>query len=113
MDALLQGVEVEPGTVGHRHDDLAVDDATRRKLGADRVDQLREVPVERALVAAGQQDLVAVAEHDAAEPVPFRFVEPAIALGHLVGRLGEHGSERWDDGQVHYPSLARRAAGLA
>ena len=79
MDALQQRVEVEPAIIGGRHDDLAVDDASLRQRRKQRFEQLGEVAGERALVAAGELDLVAVAEDDAAEAVPLRLVQPAIA----------------------------------
>ena len=60
-------------------DDLAVDDAALGKRRRERRDQLREVAVHRLLVAALQQDLVAVAEHQRAEAVPLRLELPAFA----------------------------------
>ena len=72
-------VEVEPVPVAVGHDDLAVDDAPLGERVEQHRDQLREVAVERALVAAGQLDLVAVAEHDAAEAVPLRLVQQAVS----------------------------------
>ena len=47
--------------------------------------QLGEVAVERLLVAARQLDRVAVAEHDAPEPVPLRLVEQAVGDGDRRG----------------------------
>src|SRR6476661_7818124 len=94
MDALQERVEVEAEVTGG-DDDLAVDDATLGQGGAQRVEQLGEVAGERALVAAGQLEVVAVAEHDATEAVPLRLVQPTLALGDLVGQLGEHRRQRW------------------
>jgi hypothetical protein len=93
VNALQQRVEVEAAVVGRGHDDLAVDDAARRQVGEQWREQLGEVAVERALVTAGQLDLVAVAEHDTAEAVPLRFVQPSVALGDVVGELGQHRRE--------------------
>ena len=92
MDALLQRVEVEAGRAGDH--ELGVDHAPLGQGGAERVDQLGEVARQRALVAAAQLHLVAVAEHDAAEAVPLRLVEPAVAFGEGVGGLGEHRGEQ-------------------
>ena len=45
---------------------------------------LREVPGQRLGVAAGQLDLVAVLEHQAAEPVPLGLeAQPAVELGRI------------------------------
>ena len=74
VDALREQVEVEP-VVGRDHD-LAVDDRTVGQRGAQRLDELREVAGQRLLVAAAELDVVAVAEHDAAEAVPLRLVAP-------------------------------------
>ena len=93
MDALLQRVEVEAVRAGHHQ--LGVDDASLGQARLQRRDQLREVAGERAFVAAAQHDLVAVAEHDAAEAVPLRFVQPAVASGGsssaALASIGETG----------------------
>ena len=76
VDALLQRLEIQAVVGGD--DDLAVDHAAFGQLGRDRRDQLGKVAGHRPLVAAADLDLVAVAEDDGPESVPFR----------LVGRLG-------------------------
>ena len=90
--------------VGRDHD-LPVDDAALRERGAERLGELREVAVERLEVATLDQDLVAVAEDDRPEAVPFRFVQPAVADGQVVARLREHRLERRVEGQAHRRSL--------
>ena len=107
VDALLQRVEVQARRTGH--DQLAVDRRSARagaSCSAD--DQLGEVAGERPLVAAAQLDLVAVAEHEAAEAVPLRLVQPAVALGQGGGGLGQHRCDGGHDGQVAPRSLAHR-----
>ena len=71
VDPLLEHLELQP--VADRHEHLAVEHAPLRQLPLDRLDQLGEVARQRLGVAAGQLHLVAVAEHDAPEPVPLRF----------------------------------------
>ena len=83
MDALQERLEVE--AVRRGDDDLAVDDAPCGQLRADRVEELGEVAGEGALVAAAQLDLVAVAEDDAAEAVPFGLEDEALGL--RAGRM--------------------------
>ena len=90
MDALQQRVEVETVAVRRRHHDLAIDHALVCQRRLQRLDQLGEVPGERPLVAARELDTVAVAEHDAAEAVPFRLVVPSVADGNLVSGLRQH-----------------------
>ena len=75
--------------------------------GPQRVEQLGEVAGERPLVAAGQLDVVAVAEHDAAEAVPLRLEQPAVAVGDRAGQLGQHRLERRGERQDHARILAR------
>ena len=67
-------------------DDLAVDDAALGQRGGERGDELGEVAVHRLLVAALQQDLVAVAEDQRAEAVPLGLELPALAVGQARPR---------------------------
>ena len=68
----LQRVEVEPAVV--RDHELAVEHDLVGKLREQRLAQLGEVAQQRLLVAALEIEVVAVAEHDAAEAVPLRLV---------------------------------------
>ena len=106
VDALEQGVEVEA-----RGPTITISPSTTHASGrapAQRLDQLGEVAGERPLVAAAQLDLVAVAEHDAAESVPLRLVDEAVGPGQLAGQLGQHGRDRGHDGEIHRPTLPQR-----
>ena len=79
----------------------------------DGLDQLGEVARQRLGVAAGQLHLVAVAEHDAPEPVPLRLEDqPAELRGvrDALDRLREHRPDGRHHGQVHEPSLGERPA---
>jgi len=93
MDAQEQRLEVEP--LGAHDHDLAIQDAALGQRRGQRRDELREVPVHRLLVAALQQHLVAVAEHQRAKTIPLRLEQPALATGQRVGSAGQHGRERW------------------
>jgi hypothetical protein len=106
MDAQEQGLEVEPGRPDD--DDLAVDDAALGQRGAQRGDQLGEVPVHRLLVTALQEDLVAVAEHQGPKAVPLRLELPSRPARQGVGGAGQHGRERRAERQAHDPILPRR-----
>ena len=101
MDPLQQRVEVEAAAVAVGHHDLAVDDAPVGQSLEERLEQLGEVAVERPLVAAGELDLVAVAEHDAAEAVPLRLVQPPVAGRDLAGELRQHRLDRRGQRQRH------------
>ena len=104
-----QGEQVEVEPVGGGDDELAVDDHPGRQRGPQRVEDLGEVPVEGTLVAARQLDLVAVAEHETAEPVPLGLVRPAVAGGELAGEAGEHRLDGGQDGEPHLRTLPRAA----
>src|SRR6185369_6132899 len=99
MDAQEQGLEVEP--VGADDHDLAVDDAALRQRGDQRGDELREVPVHGLLVAALQQDLVAVAEDQRSKAVPLGLELPSVTAGQGLRRVGQHGRERRRERQAH------------
>ena len=103
VDALLEGVEVQPGRT--RHDELAVHDAALGQGGLQRRRELGEVAGEGALVPAPQLHLVAVAEHDAPEAVPLGLEQPSLPDREVGGRLGQHRSERRHDRQSHGRSL--------
>ena len=94
MDALQQGVEVEPLAVGVGDDDLAVDDDVVGQGVAQQRQELGEVARDRPLAAARQLDVVAVAGDDAAEPVPLRLVQPAVTVGDRARQFGQHRLDR-------------------
>ena len=72
MDALLQRLEVQAVVGGD--DNLAVDHAALRQLGLYRGNQLGEIAGHRPLVSAAQLDLIAVAEANGPEPIPFGLI---------------------------------------
>ena len=99
MDPLGQGIEVE--AVGTGDHDLPVEHALVGEIALEWVDELGEVPGERLLVPAAQLDLVTLAEDDATESVPLRFVEHAFGPGELPGELGQHRRHGWPYGKGH------------
>jgi hypothetical protein len=106
VDAQQQRVEVQPSAGGVGDHDLGVDDAAGRQV---RGDQLGEVAGHGPLVAAAQLHLVAVAEHDGAEPVPFGL-EAGGPVGQLADRLGQHRRHRRHHRKVHASSIQHLAA---
>ena len=108
MDAQQQRLEVEPARADD--DDLAVEDAALGQRGGERRDELREVAVHRLLVAALQQDLVAVAEDQRAKAVPLGLELPAVAVGQRLGGAGEHRLEGRSERQVHRDGRSRSQA---
>ena len=77
MNPQKQRLEVE--SLRTDDDDLAVDDTALRKCCQQRIDELGKVAVHRLLVAALQQNVVAIAEHQSAKAIPLRFELPAVA----------------------------------
>src|SRR5204862_3899598 len=88
MQSHLQGIELE--TFVADDDDLAVEDAALWQLRLQRWNKLREVAIERSLVATLDVDLVAIAEEERAEAVPLRLEDPAFAGRQLADSLGQH-----------------------
>ena len=78
VDPLLQRLELQLGP--GRHEQLAVEHHPLGQLSADCLDDLGEVAGQRFRVAAGELDLVAVAEHQAPKPVPLRLEAEARRL---------------------------------
>ena len=109
VDPLLEHLELEPlGPDGECHEQLAVEHAALGQLLAHRGDDLGEVAGQRLGVAAGQLDLVAVLEHQAAEPVPLGLeAEPAVLGGvrDALDGLREHRLNGRHHGEVHAPRL--------
>ena len=109
MDALLERGEIEPIT--RTDHDLAVDHAPLGELVTYRLDELGEVAGEWLLVAAAQHHLIAIAEHDRPESVPFRFKDKPT--WHRVSERqrghspSQHRLDRGSDGQIHVPILPR------
>ena len=106
MLAQLQRVEVEAALV--RDDELAVEHDPVGELLEQRLAQLGEVAQQRLLVARLQIEVVAVAEHDAAEAVPLRLVRHLARRRHLAGELGEHRLERRAHGKGHAGTVSSR-----
>ena len=71
MNPQLQRLEVEAADIGD--DEFAVEHTSRGKLRADRIEQLREIAIERFRIAALDQDFVAVAKDQRAKAVPLWF----------------------------------------
>ena len=106
VDPVAQHIEVQ--TVEGEHDQLAVDDASLRQLGQDRIDQLWEVTGQRLLPSRCQLHLIAVSKHQAAVAVPLGLVQQPLGLGHGRGGLGQHRLDRWHHRQLHVRSSPDR-----
>src|SRR4051794_34668729 len=101
MQAKLQQIEVQ--AVVMHNDDLAVQHALRWQRPAQRLQQLREIPVQRLLVAALNKHFLTVAKHQSAETVPLGLEYPAVALRKSIHALGQHWQNRGVERQVHKP----------
>jgi hypothetical protein len=88
MQAQLQSVEVE--FVILHNDQFPVEHTPNWQCGAQRVKQFREIAVQRLLVAALDQDLLAVTEHQRAKSIPFGLVDPVAGCGQRIHALGKH-----------------------
>jgi len=90
VDSEQQRLEVEP--VRSDDDDLAVDDTALGQRRGERGDELREVAVHRLLVAALEQNLVAVTEHERTKAVPLGLELPPVAPGKASAALDSIGA---------------------
>lgn len=102
MDAEEERVEVEPGLRAGDHD-LAIEHepGIRPADGAHRRLELRKVAVERLEVPRLDVHLRAITEDEGPEAVPFRLIDPFVALGYGCRRLGEHGRDGRFEGKGH------------
>src|SRR5215469_15106955 len=99
MDAQEQGLKVEP--VDPDDHDLAVDHVAFGQRGGQWGDEFRKVSVHGLLVAALQQDLVAVAKHQRSKAVPLGLELPSLTVRQGVSGAGQHRGKRWSEGQAH------------
>ena len=90
MQPELERHEIESAFA--RDHDLAVEHTSLRQLRLERFDQLREIAVERLLVAALDEHLVAVAEDERAKAVPLGLEDPSLARGKLAHAVASMGS---------------------
>ena len=97
VDAELQRLELQ--AVGAGDHQLAVNDAALRELLQQRLDQLGEVAVQRFQVAALQQQIGAVAEHQGTKAVPLGLEQPVLAGRQRGDALGQHRPQRRCHGQ--------------
>src|SRR5580698_1556546 len=105
MDAKLEGLEVE--TACSDHDHLAIQPAACRESAPERLEELGEVAIQWLLVAALEQQLVAISEDEHAKAIPFRFEDPRLTFGQLANALGEHGQNGGNDGEAHRRSVPK------
>jgi hypothetical protein len=82
VETELQRFEVERAVSGD--DNLTIEHASLRKRRPQRLNHLGEITVQRLLVAALDQDLVAIAEDQGAKTIPLRLENPASHLGQFA-----------------------------
>src|SRR5476649_1103253 len=103
MLAQLERIEIEPAFTGD--DELTVEHTPFGQLRAQRSAQLGEVPQQRLRVPALEVEVVAVAEHDAAEAVPLRLEDDVARRRQIARELGQHRLERRSDRKAHAPPV--------
>ena len=108
MDAQLERPEIEP-VRAHDHD-FAVEHHRPGQQPRQLLFEVREVAAQRLQVARLQVQLRAIEEQDAAEPVPLRLVQPALALGDGRAELGKHGRDGGLEGEWHRQIVPRTVA---
>src|SRR5579862_4145214 len=108
MQPQLQPVEVEFIVLDDY--DLAVKHTASRQSRPQRVQQLREIAVERLFVAALDEDLVSITKDQGTKSVPLGLENPVISRGQLLNTLGEHRQQRRVYGKVHISWYQGRVA---
>src|SRR5580693_7320844 len=98
MKPKLKRLEVERAAFGNHQ--FAVDDAALGQHGLQRRGELGEITVERLLVPALNEQLVAVTEDESSEAVPFWLEDPSLTVRHPFHSLGEHREQRGIDREV-------------
>src|SRR5258706_14373507 len=105
MESHLQRLELQG--FADRDDDLAVEHAALGELRLERIDQLGEIAIERLLIPALDEDLVAVTEEQRAKAGPLGFEDPAFAGWQLADTLGEHLKDARIYSEVHGGMIRR------
>src|SRR5262245_36350594 len=105
MNAELERLEVEPAILCD--DELPVEHRTARQLRLERLEQLGKVAVQRFLITALDQDLLAIAEDQRAKSIPLRLEDPAFTGRQLANSLGEHRQDRRVYGKAHVSSYSQ------
>src|ERR1700680_2838226 len=105
MESHLERFEFESFIA--RDDYLAIEHAALGELRFQRIDQLGEVSIERLLISALDENLIAISEDERAKAVPFGLENPCFAGRELPDSLREH-RENWRiDGEVHQGMIRR------
>src|SRR5262245_1283663 len=97
MKPQLERIEVE--SLRRRDDDFSIDHAVVRKVRQERFTKLGKAAVERSKVAALNEEVGPLAEHNRARAVPLRLVQKSAAFRQYVGEFCQHGLDRWRDGE--------------
>ena len=105
MQPKLKQVEVKFVVIDDNN--LSVEDAPRRQRRAQRIEQLREITLQRLLIATLNEDFIAVLEDEGTKSIPFRLENPASVRRQFIHALGEHWQNRRVNGKIHAPCYNR------
>src|SRR6476646_6043212 len=100
MKSQLQRFELEPFVACD--DDLAVEHASLGQLRLDRIDQLGEISIERLLIAALNENFIAITKDERPESIPLWLEDPSLAWWKLADSFREHRKNRRVYGELHY-----------
>src|SRR4026209_366833 len=99
MKTELERIEVESMRAGD--DDLSIQHAVERKVGKQRLAKLREIAIERSQVAALNEEVGIMSEHNRAKAIPLRLVQKPARSRQRVRKLSQHRLNRWYDRERH------------
>jgi len=89
MKPELQRSEIE--FVISDDDDLSIENAPLGQSGPQRVDEFGKIPVQRLLITALNQDLIAVTKDECAKSIPLWLEDPIVSGWEFLHALRKHG----------------------
>lgn len=110
MKAQLQAFEVE--TIPRRDHDLPIENAAFWKRLQERVAELREIAIERTLIAALKIETLSIAKYQRSKSVPFRLKNPPLTLGDGIRQLREHRLDRRIDRKARHRDRILSSSGF-
>src|SRR5215813_7154899 len=99
MKPQLERIEVQAG-LSDNHD-LSIENAALGSLRKHHLDNFGEIAIQRFIVAALDQNLIAVAKDQGSKSIPFGLVDPVAFDGQFLDSLGEHRQDRRIYWEVH------------
>src|ERR1700722_16176050 len=99
MQTQLQRIKIKPIILDDDH--LSIDHTTCGQRRAEWFEQLRKVALERFFVAALDENLISIAKHQRAKPIPLWLENPIALCGQFIHSFREHRQDRRIYWKIH------------